>query len=273
MSPTKRRLVIALATLVLVAMVPAAVMAAGGQFTDDDDSIFESHIEWLAAAGVTAGCNPPTNDHFCPDDNVTRGQMAAFMRRFAQYIGAEDGTPAEADHATAADTATDAGTVDGKNAIDFQPTIYDFEGNIDYTLTGPVDEHVLGSVTVDPGDLTCIVGFEGNAISVRASSAATGFSAGESATFYVLDSSGTMIDGTVRWIGEPWGSFGLEWMYYGSGGEETFTLVVDEPGTDTYTVRDAQITAEVIKETNCSFPIIIFPGEPADAGDIQPEGN
>jgi hypothetical protein len=50
-------------------------------FVDDDSSIFESSIEKLAAAGITKGCNPPTNDRFCPDDNVTRGQMAAFMRR------------------------------------------------------------------------------------------------------------------------------------------------------------------------------------------------
>ena len=81
MSPTKRRLTIALAAVLLIALVPVAVTAAGGQFTDDDDSIFEPHIEWMAAAGVTAGCNPPGNDHFCPDSHVNRGQMAAFLSR------------------------------------------------------------------------------------------------------------------------------------------------------------------------------------------------
>ena len=35
----------------------------------------------LAQAGITRGCNPPTNDRFCPTDFVTRGQMAAFLRR------------------------------------------------------------------------------------------------------------------------------------------------------------------------------------------------
>lgn len=50
-------------------------------FIDDDDSIFENDIEKLAAAGITKGCNPPTNNKFCPDNNVTRGQMAAFLRR------------------------------------------------------------------------------------------------------------------------------------------------------------------------------------------------
>jgi hypothetical protein len=50
-------------------------------FVDDDNSIFESDIEKLAAAGITRGCNPPVNDRFCPDDYVTRGQMAAFLAR------------------------------------------------------------------------------------------------------------------------------------------------------------------------------------------------
>ncbi|MDJ0664256.1 MAG: hypothetical protein QNJ75_06825 [Acidimicrobiia bacterium] len=53
----------------------------GDLFTDDDDSIFETDIDKLATAKVTLGCNPPANDHFCPDDPVTRGQMAAFLVR------------------------------------------------------------------------------------------------------------------------------------------------------------------------------------------------
>ncbi len=64
----------------LLAAIPAAA-TAGGTFVDDDGSIFESDIEWMATAGITKGCNPPTNTKFCPDDKVTRGQMAAFMRR------------------------------------------------------------------------------------------------------------------------------------------------------------------------------------------------
>jgi hypothetical protein len=52
-----------------------------GVFVDDDDSVFEADIEALAAAGITTGCNPPTNDRFCPSANVTRGQMAAFLTR------------------------------------------------------------------------------------------------------------------------------------------------------------------------------------------------
>lgn len=57
----------------------------GDLFVDDDDSVFEGDIDRLGTAGVTKGCNPPTNDRFCPDDLVTRGQMAAFLVRALGY--------------------------------------------------------------------------------------------------------------------------------------------------------------------------------------------
>ncbi|MEA2002259.1 MAG: S-layer homology domain-containing protein, partial [Actinomycetota bacterium] len=53
----------------------------GSNFTDDDGSIFEDDIARLATAGITRGCNPPDNTQFCPTDFVTRGQMAALLRR------------------------------------------------------------------------------------------------------------------------------------------------------------------------------------------------
>ncbi len=59
-------------------------------FTDDDGSVFEADIEKLATAGITRGCNPPVNDRFCPNDPVTREQMAAFLTR-ALNLGPADG--------------------------------------------------------------------------------------------------------------------------------------------------------------------------------------
>ena len=60
--------------------------------------------------------------------------MAAFMQRFAQYLGAEDGTPAQADNAD---------TLDGMDSADFQPavvppgeTIYGTIGTLD-NFSGP----------------------------------------------------------------------------------------------------------------------------------------
>ncbi len=54
-------------------------------FTDDDGDVFEADINRLATAGITLGCNPPANTEYCPYDNVTRGQMAAFLARAYGY--------------------------------------------------------------------------------------------------------------------------------------------------------------------------------------------
>lgn len=50
-------------------------------FEDTADSPFVADIEWLAQTGITKGCNPTANTRFCPNQAVTRGQMAAFLHR------------------------------------------------------------------------------------------------------------------------------------------------------------------------------------------------
>ena len=75
-----------------------------GTFWDDDFSIFENDIEWMAGRGITKGCNPPTNDMYCPNDPVTRDVMAVYMARALElpdttvdYFDDDDGSPFEAD--------------------------------------------------------------------------------------------------------------------------------------------------------------------------------
>jgi len=75
---------LALALLLAVAtLAPAAAadLPPGGTFLDDDTSIHQSNIEAIAAEDITRGCNPPSNDRYCPHEPVTRGQMAAFLVR------------------------------------------------------------------------------------------------------------------------------------------------------------------------------------------------
>ncbi|HEX6947395.1 MAG TPA: S8 family serine peptidase [Acidimicrobiia bacterium] len=50
-------------------------------FDDDDGHLFEAEINALADAGITRGCNPPDNTHYCPDATLTRAEMATFMQR------------------------------------------------------------------------------------------------------------------------------------------------------------------------------------------------
>ncbi len=70
-----------------ISPAPSAVDA----FTDDTGSIHENDINAIAAAGITFGCNPPTNDRFCPTSPVTRAQMASFLvRAFGIAPSADD---------------------------------------------------------------------------------------------------------------------------------------------------------------------------------------
>lgn len=58
--------------------------ASQDYFADDAGSTHEDSINRLAEAGITSGCNPPTNTVFCPDRQVTRAQMATFLARGLQ---------------------------------------------------------------------------------------------------------------------------------------------------------------------------------------------
>jgi len=71
----------------------------GDLFTDDDGLIHESNIDLLAGAGVTLGCGAGL---FCPDDPVTRGQMASFIARAFHY----DVASASSDYFTDDDGST-----------------------------------------------------------------------------------------------------------------------------------------------------------------------
>ena len=52
-----------------------------GQFWDDEGSVHEANIDIMYNQGITRGCNPPENDKFCPTRQITRGEIAAFLRR------------------------------------------------------------------------------------------------------------------------------------------------------------------------------------------------
>jgi hypothetical protein len=93
-----------------VLAAPVAV-SASHRFVDvPDANTFHNDIDWLATNGVTQGCNPPTNDMFCPSDGVTREQMAAFMKRLATSKIVDAATAVTADVAATAVTADVAAT-------------------------------------------------------------------------------------------------------------------------------------------------------------------
>lgn len=111
--------------LALVVLTVAPLRASAlGTFTDDDGNPHEPAIEIIAAAGITRGCNPPVNDHYCPSSPVSRGEMAAFLNRAFSFPATlvdafvdDEGSGFEADiNAIAA-----AGVTNGCSASSFCP--------------------------------------------------------------------------------------------------------------------------------------------------------
>src|SRR5690606_13220984 len=77
-----RRLAGIVSFMLVVGLALPLMAQEAGPFEDVPSSNpFAGDIEWLASEGITRGCNPPQNSLFCPNDPVTRGQMAAFLVR------------------------------------------------------------------------------------------------------------------------------------------------------------------------------------------------
>ncbi|MET0566979.1 MAG: S-layer homology domain-containing protein [Acidimicrobiia bacterium] len=82
-----------LAVVVAVLMAVPLTLYASHQFQDVPDShTFHTAIDFMAANGITQGCNPPANTNYCPEDPVTRSQMAGFLKRFHDTFIAGSGT-------------------------------------------------------------------------------------------------------------------------------------------------------------------------------------
>jgi hypothetical protein len=74
------RRALAMSALLAVGMlIPNLITVASHQFSDVPDSNgFHADIDALVDSGVTQGCGPSI---YCPSDDVTREQMAAFLNR------------------------------------------------------------------------------------------------------------------------------------------------------------------------------------------------
>lgn len=206
-----KRLIKAALVLALVgAVITPVAVSASHQFTDvPDTNIFHDSIAWLADNGVTKGCNPPTNDEFCPNDNVTRGQMAAFMQRLAEAKVVDAAT------AVAADSATDSELLDGQAPSAYQTVVAGAQR--DWLVSGPV---------VVPG-LT-----DTKLVEIEFNVPADGFAA---------------VTGTASFIGFPTGAtFGLvAWVQLDSttcSTSDSLTPTEHVPGTSAFAEFDADVS-------------------------------
>lgn len=102
------------ATILATAMViaPATALATHGFSDVESGDFFHAAVDWMKDNRVTVGCNPPNNTRYCPNDPVTRGEMAVFLERLdSQKVFLRPGDDAV--------DGGDADTVDGKHASDF----------------------------------------------------------------------------------------------------------------------------------------------------------
>jgi len=83
-----RKLIVLAIVAVAVALPSIAFAQHGEGFADvPADHLFHDDIQWLADQGITQGCDEHS---YCPDNPVTRGQLAAFLHRFAVGPDPED---------------------------------------------------------------------------------------------------------------------------------------------------------------------------------------
>lgn len=122
-------------------------------FSDDEDSIFEADINALREAGVTFGCNPPDNTEFCPDDNVTRAQMASFIAR-ALDLKHEDPTPFDNETCDPAYSPC-VPTVEETGDLDCDTITEEYPDGVENDLDDFGDPHELNQ---DGDDMACELG-------------------------------------------------------------------------------------------------------------------
>jgi hypothetical protein len=75
---TRDRRGLTIALFFALSIAAPALVFASHQFTDVPNGGFHTDITRVAGAGITAGCTATT---YCPQDPVSRGQMAAFLNR------------------------------------------------------------------------------------------------------------------------------------------------------------------------------------------------
>jgi hypothetical protein len=77
-SPRTLATILTVATATVLALLLAPAPADAATFEDTAGASYETAVEQLVEAGVLWGC---TDDHFCPERDLTRGQLASILVR------------------------------------------------------------------------------------------------------------------------------------------------------------------------------------------------
>ena len=118
---TSTRVLILIATLFVLGGTTGAMaddLPPGGTFLDDDGTLAEGYIEAIRSEDITRGCNPPVNDHFCPERALTRGEMATIFVRAIDLPATSErpfSDTVDSVHANSINTLAAAGITKGCN--------------------------------------------------------------------------------------------------------------------------------------------------------------
>ena len=129
----KRIRMVVVATAALVAIPLAALAGSVFEDVDDDDTHIDG-ITFVKDSGVSIGCDADNN--YCPQDGVTRAQMATFMHRLS---GNDETT----------DPSVNADKVDGFDANDIVRASFDL---VDSGALLGVDGTAAATTMVAPTD-------------------------------------------------------------------------------------------------------------------------
>ncbi|MEM8705737.1 MAG: S-layer homology domain-containing protein, partial [Actinomycetota bacterium] len=116
-----------MAILVVTALAGSVAWAGpvrAGTFDDVPAGVwFETPVEWLVSVGITNGTSDTT---FSPNDFVNRGQMAAFLARYGEYLGGSpeagfSDVPDGAFYDAPVDWLVERGITQGTSATTYSP--------------------------------------------------------------------------------------------------------------------------------------------------------
>lgn len=99
----------------------ASSTGGGAAFTDTAGSVHGAAIATIADAGLTVGC---TSREFCPNDPITRGQLATLLARAVELPGAPSGTyftDIDGVHRASIESLAHAGVAAGCDLVAFCP--------------------------------------------------------------------------------------------------------------------------------------------------------
>jgi len=253
----RRRWLLLLPLMVLLALVPLSIRAAGS-FNDLTGGVHDANIQAIYDAGITTGCVP--NASYCPTDNVTREQMASFLARTAG-LGtnppvANAKTAQTAANATNATNAANASTVGG-----YAPNALIRAAQAISTYTRDTNEFTVTSVFNNGAGLNPVASVAITApgagfvvvnatLGVSVAPSDTGGTSSNTVGFARLRDTSAVSTGfaspllsTATGTGSQATTLGPTYIFPVGAGAHTFVLEAQKSGTGTVKVFDGVVTA------------------------------